>query len=555
MSRTTLCVLTAAVLAVLSVGVMLLRQQALGNDLQAPAGPNTYKVTMVVTGKSTGDAKLVTACPLDFQRQHIFQEKYDSLELIARAVEGRQSDRRQVQWVQRVGTPKGPIQARYEFFCRVDVRHPSSPMRRLGEALYAAPKPGEYVQSEPRIDAADEEITELAMELTQGLTAPTDQARALYRWVDEQIDNEPGPTAAGRSAVECLHDRRGGAAAQSRLLVALCRNRGLPARLVTGLTLGKRNEQKGHVWVETWVGDYWMPMCPFHRYCGRVPTTYLVFGFGDFPLVRGGHQTRNLDFAFLVENKVTPGQTAEPSGLRGFLMRTSLNALPPAERHLAEFLLLLPIAALIICVYRNIIGIHGFGTFAPALVGLAFRDLRSLPGILVFVSIVLIGWGLRRVLDRYHLLQVPRHALLLTLVVLVLLMAIVAANFQDLAVTRYFSLFPMVILAGMIERFWTLETEDGTAASFKTLFGTMVIAATISLVLSIPALVLHLFRYPETLGLAMAGMLLIGRYTGYRLSELLRFRDFLKPPPPHVSAERIALNLHIVRNDEAVTAK
>jgi hypothetical protein len=36
-----------------------------------------------------------------------------------------------------------------------------------------------------------------------------------------------------------------------------------------------------------------------------------------------------------------------------------------------------------------------------------------------------------------------------------------------------------------------------------------------------------MFRYPETLGLIMAGQLLIGRYTGYRLSELFRFRDFL----------------------------
>src|SRR5205823_583237 len=117
----------------------------------------------------------------------------------------------------------------------------------------------------------------------------------------------------------------------------------------------------------------------------------------------------------------------------------------------------------------------------------------------------------------YHLLQVPRAALLLTLVVLVLLTAIVAANFHDLAVTRYFSLFPMVILAGMIERFWTLETEDSTASSFKTLLGTMFIAATISLFLSIPLVVGHMFRYPETLGLIMAGQLLIGRYTGYRL--------------------------------------
>jgi hypothetical protein len=42
-----------------------------------------------------------------------------------------------------------------------------------------------------------------------------------------------------------------------------------------------------------------------------------------------------------------------------------------------------------------------------------------------------------------------------------------------------------------------------------------------------------MFRYPETLGLIMAAQLLLGRYTGYRLSELLRFRDFLgKQPAP-----------------------
>ena len=29
----------------------------------------------------------------------------------------------------------------------------------------------------------------------------------------------------------------------------------------------------------------------------------------------------------------------------------------------------------------------------------------------------------------------------------------------------------------------------------------------------------------------MAAQMLIGRYTGYRLMELFRFRDFLKAPP------------------------
>jgi hypothetical protein len=86
----------------------------------------------------------------------------------------------------------------------------------------------------------------------------------------------------------------------------------------------------------------------------------------------------------------------------------------------------------------------------------------------------------------------------------------------------------MVILTGMIERFWTLEVEDSTASSFRTLLTTLIIAASISLFLSLHAIVRHMLRFPETLGLVMAAQLLIGRYTGYRLSEIFRFRDFLK---------------------------
>jgi hypothetical protein len=133
---------------------------------------------------------------------------------------------------------------------------------------------------------------------------------------------------------------------------------------------------------------------------------------------------------------------------------------------------------------------------------------------------------MRRVLDSYHLLQVPRMAFMLSLVVIVLITSIVTANLRELPATRYIPVFPMVILTGMIERFWTLESEDGTASSFRTLLGTLLIAGSISLVLSSTAVVRQMLRFPETVGLIMAAQLLIGRYTGYRLTELLRFREF-----------------------------
>src|SRR6202040_4020221 len=125
-------------------------------------------------------------------------------------------------------------------------------------------------------------------------------------------------------------------------------------------------------------------------------------------------------------------------------------------------------------------GVNSFGTFAAALIGLSFREIHSLPGFLVFTTIVLIGWLMRRVLDSYHLLQVPRVSLMLSLIVFVLILAVVGANYHDFPATKYISLFPMIILTGMVERFWTLENEDSVASSFRTLLTTMLIAATIS---------------------------------------------------------------------------
>ena len=177
------------------------------------------------------------------------------------------------------------------------------------------------------------------------------------------------------------------------MLAALLRNRGLPARLVAGVLLSKTAEQRAHFWVEVWVRERWLPMCPSLHHFGKTPASFLILAYGDQPLVRG-RQVRDLDHAFLVEPVVVPREAGW--SLRTLFRTVSLFVLPPAEQRLVEFLLLLPVAALIICVFRNLIGMNSFGLFAPALVGLAFRDLRSWPGILVFVSIVLVGWLMRR---------------------------------------------------------------------------------------------------------------------------------------------------------------
>jgi hypothetical protein len=530
MSRTTLCVLTAAVLAAASSGVIVLRRAALGDEVGRPFGPGRWKVTLSVQGDSTGGARVMTATPLDLERQHVLVDHYESDELSFKPPEVRHPQRRQVLWTQRGGAPPGPFHARCTFQVAVETVHGSSQMPRPNRGLYAPPGPGECLELPALTGPGAEQLNELARATSAGMEDPVDVAEALYHFVDREIANEPSLGSTTTGAAECLAASRGDCGAKSRLLAALLRLRGVPARVMTGLALSKGVEQRAHHWVEAWVQYRWLPMCAFYHHFGRVPATYLVLDCNDEAVVRG-RNVKDLDYAFLVEHVATGELPAEgASTLRKAFTAISLFALPPAERRLVEVLLLLPMAALVICFFRNVVGLSSFGTFAPALVGLAFRELRSLPGVLVFVSVLLVGWLMRRVLDYYHLLQVPRVALMLTLIMLVLIGIVVGANHFGATLTTYVSLFPLVILTGMVERFWTLETEDSTAASFRTLFSTMFISLAIALVLSWNVLVQQLFRYPETLGLVMAVQMLIGRYTGFRLMELLRFRDFVSPP-------------------------
>jgi hypothetical protein len=537
MSRTRLCVGTASGLAVVVLLVMAARWAALGGEVFRPAGPGTWHVTLVVRGKQAPGARLTLATPLESGRQHVLAERSHSDELAPRGPAAEKAGRRDLGWEAKPGRPAGEFTARYE--CDVTLRV-EAPAKLTPHN--APPKPNELLAAEGGIEPDHPEVASLARRLCTGQTLPAEQAEVLFQFVDQEVINEPGVADTARGAVECLRLEGGSPLAKARLLASLLRSRALPARLVAGVPLGKPEQQPAHWWVEAWLGHHWVPMDPFYHHYGRVPH-YLVFGYGDRRLVQG-HEARPGDLAFLVE-KLDPDTLPHRDGwVRRAFAACSLAGLRPGERHLAEFLLLVPLGALVVCVFRTLVGLVTFGTFAPAILGLAFRELHCVPGLLIFVSILLVGWLMRRGLDRFNLLQVPRTALMLSLVIGLLVTFIALASWLELAVTRYVALFPMVILTGMIERFWTLEEEDGAAASFKTLLATLGVAAVISLVVSFRPLTAVVAAFPETLGLVMAGQLLLGRYTGYRLTELVRFREMLgsaetEPVPEPVPALRV----------------
>ena len=109
MSRTILCALTAAVLTLLSVALMLVRQHVLGDELHRPRGPGAWKVTLAVRGTSLGNARVAVATPLDLDHQQLYSYAYESEQLFPKEPTARHPERRVVLWSQRGGAPDGPV--------------------------------------------------------------------------------------------------------------------------------------------------------------------------------------------------------------------------------------------------------------------------------------------------------------------------------------------------------------------------------------------------------------------------------------------------------------
>jgi hypothetical protein len=86
-------------------------------------------------------------------------------------------------------------------------------------------------------------------------------------------------------------------------------------------------------------------------------------------------------------------------------------------------------------------------------------------------------------------------------------------------------LLPFVILTMVIERFYLLVEESGVRQGIETALGSAAVSIIAYGIISWESLQLTFFLYPELLAAVAALQILLGRYTGYRLSELFRFRS------------------------------
>lgn len=330
----------------------------------------------------------------------------------------------------------------------------------------------------------------------------------------------------GDQSVMLFLNKGSTAADRAKLATTFLAGAQIPARVAHGISLRDRSGAvRPQVLLEVHDGVQWLYFNPITLEQG-LPPDFLIWWRGDESLadIEGGS---NIDVTLAVQQSMLDAlQVAERRAAQdgSHSAEFSLFSLPIATQAVYAVLLMIPIGALVIMLLRNFVGIQTFGTFMPVLVALAFRETRLLWGLLLFAIIVSLGLLIRFYLEKLRLLLVPRLTCVLTIVVLLMAGISVLSHRLGIQPGLSIALFPMVIISMTIERMSIVWDERGAYEAIQEGVGSLIVAALAYLVMELRWLEHLVFVFPELLLLVIAITVMVGRYTGYRLLELRRFK-------------------------------
>lgn len=300
----------------------------------------------------------------------------------------------------------------------------------------------------------------------------------------------------------------------------------IPARVVRGLFLedGRRRQQLSSM-LEIYDGDRWVQFDPATGEKG-LPRNFFVWQRGGVSLldVIGGRDSR-IEFA-IMKNSMSTRSVAmmENREESAALIDFSIYALPIEQQGTFKKLLLIPIGALLVVFMRVIVGVRTSGTFMPILIALAFMQTTLLTGLVIFILVVSVGLWIRFYLSYLNLLLVARVSAVIVVVLAIMVVLSVTSYKLGIDQAMTVTFFPMIILSWTIERMSILWEEDGLREVIIQGGGSLAVAVLTYLVM-MTRMAQHLtFNFPELLLVVLGLILVLGQYTGYRLTELYRFR-------------------------------
>lgn len=191
-------------------------------------------------------------------------------------------------------------------------------------------------------------------------------------------------------------------------------------------------------------------------------------------------------------------------------------------------LLMLPIIATIIAILKQVVGITTFGLYTPSIITLSFLALGLKFGLMILFIIILTGAAARSLLDRFHLLHIPRIAIVLTISTLVILLTLAFGTYLGISSLATIAVFPMLIMTTLAEKFVSALGGRGFYAAILLMLETAGVSLICYWVVEWHYLQNLILGHPEIILLLIFFNYGLGRWSGLRVMEYVRFREVMK---------------------------
>ncbi|PIP27328.1 MAG: hypothetical protein COX30_02430 [Candidatus Moranbacteria bacterium CG23_combo_of_CG06-09_8_20_14_all_39_10] len=192
-------------------------------------------------------------------------------------------------------------------------------------------------------------------------------------------------------------------------------------------------------------------------------------------------------------------------------------------------ILMLPIVATFIAFLRQVVGIKAFGIYTPLIITFAFLATNGLRyGVVIFLAVIFVGMLMRFILKPFRLLYLPRVAIMLTIVSLLILVMLTIGGTLKRTGLAGVSIFPILIMITLVEKFVAVQIEKGNRTALILAFETLIISIFGFYIASWELLIHLLVIHPWLIFITIPINIALGKWTGLRLSEYFRFRNVIK---------------------------
>ena len=381
----------------------------------------------------------------------------------------------------------------------------------------------QYLEASEAIQVGHPQLKKIYQQEVEKETQLLAVLEAIFSYV-EDLDDTPG--TAQMDALTTARLGEGSSEGQAKLLVALAREAGIPARQVGGLRMSPKQDNQLHNWAELYLMGHWVPFDPQYNHFASLPGNYLPLFRGEETLFS---HSQNLNFTPTVQIRkliAAAPSLSEELGSHPFNAYAAWQVVEKIGISLGflKMILMLPLGVLIVVFFRNIIGLQTFGLFLPALIAISCRETGLFLGLMAYLLVIGMVSLLHFPLSRWGIMHTPKVAIMVVGVIMSFLLLSVLSIQFNMDALAYVMLFPIIIITFSAEKFAKALDEDGIQKALTLTLQTLIVASFAYLAMNSRTMETLFLAFPELFLAIVALNLLLGKWIGLRFMEFIRFR-------------------------------